>query len=134
MPEPPKITVSSLDLERLSTLLDCLSSLRHPQTPRLRQELSQACVVPAECLPFDTVAMNSWVRFRVLDNGSEFQRLLCYPADCLDRKEHLSILEPAGGALLGLSVGSRMAWVVAEGRLAEVEIVRVDYAPERLGE
>lgn len=134
MSELPSIKVTSLDLERLETLLGCLCPHSHPQAPRLQAELARAEVVAPEHLPFDVVSMNSRVRFRTSDTEQEFECALCYPADVDDQADGISILAPIGSALLGLSVGQSITWPLAEGRLTEVEIIEVSYQPERVGE
>ncbi len=134
MTDLPPIKVTSLDLQRLNTLLDCVSDLSHPGAPRLRQELMRAEIVAPEALPFDVVSMNSRVHFRDCASGEELEYSLCYPADVEGYADRVSILEPLGSALLGLAVGQAITWPLGGSGLLELEIIEVTYQPERVGE
>ncbi len=134
MSELPKITVSSLDLERLETLLEELPPSSNPEIEGLKSELLRANIVDPEEMPPDIVTMNSKVRFVVEDTGREFELTLCYPRDLDGQPDKVSILAPIGSALLGLAVGQRIEWPLPGGKLAHVRIEEVLYQPERAGD
>lgn len=132
--ELPKITVSSLDLERLEALLESLPPSSNPEIEGLRSELLRANILDPEEMPPAVVTMNSKVRFVVEDTGKEFELTLCYPRDIDGRPDKVSILAPIGSALLGLTVGQRIEWPLPGGKKAHVRIEDVIYQPERAGD
>lgn len=134
MSELPSITVSSLDLERLETLLEGVPAHSNPEIEGLRSELLRANIVDPREMPPTVVTMNSKVRFVVEDSGKELELTLCYPRDLDGQPDKVSILAPIGSALLGLAVGQSIEWPLPGGKLARVRIVDVIYQPERAGD
>ncbi|MFO7641836.1 MAG: nucleoside diphosphate kinase regulator [Candidatus Competibacteraceae bacterium] len=134
MSELPKITVSSLDLQRLEALLETVPSSSNPEIEGLKSELLRANIVEPPEMPPTVVTMNSKVRFVVEDTGREFELTLCYPHDLDGQPDKISILAPIGSALLGLAVGQSIEWPLPGGKLAHVLIVDVLYQPERAGD
>jgi regulator of nucleoside diphosphate kinase len=124
MSKPP-ITVSSLDLERLETLLESADGASFPGRPQLQAELD---------LPPNVVSMNSTVKFSIQETGKEFCLTLVYPRDAGSTPNAISIFAPVGSALLGLSVGTELAWPVPGGGSMTVRVAEVVYQPERAGE
>ncbi|MFC5461959.1 nucleoside diphosphate kinase regulator [Massilia niabensis] len=130
----PPIVVSSLDMERLETLLDSLPSAEAGTRDALLGELSRADLVEPQDMPLDVVTMNSRVRF-VLDNASEqFDMSLAYPKDVNGAPDKLSVLTPVGNALLGLRVGDTIDWTRPDGGRFEVTVREIVYQPERAGD
>ncbi len=134
MSELPKITVSSLDLERLEALLEGIPSSSNPEIEGLRAELLRANIVAPEEMPPTVVTMHSKVRFVVVETGKEFELTLCYPRDLDGQPDKISILAPIGSALLGLAVGQSIEWPLPGGKMAHVRIEDVIYQPERAGD
>ncbi|MCL4745856.1 MAG: nucleoside diphosphate kinase regulator [Burkholderiaceae bacterium] len=133
MDKRPEIILTSLDLNRLETLLESLSAVAFPGKTELRAELDRAEVVETKDVPPDVVTMNSKVRF-ALESGEEFCLTLVYPQDMDGSAERISILAPVGSALLGLSAGECIEWPRPGGGLMKVRLVEVVYQPERAGE
>ncbi|MET0983682.1 MAG: nucleoside diphosphate kinase regulator [Telluria sp.] len=130
----PPIVVSSLDMERLETLLDSLPSAQAGTREALLEELSRADLVEPQDMPLDVVTMNSRVRF-VLDQASdEFDMSLAYPKDVNGDPGKLSVLTPVGNALLGLRVGDTIDWTRPDGGRFEVTVREIVYQPERAGD
>jgi regulator of nucleoside diphosphate kinase len=130
----PPIVVSSLDMERLETLLDSLPAAQAGTRDALLEELARADLVEPQDMPSDVVTMNSRVRF-VLDNASdEFDMSLAYPKDVNGAADKLSVLTPVGNALLGLKVGDSIDWTRPDGGLFEVTVREIVYQPERAGD
>ena len=129
----PKITISTLDAERLESLLESLPDGSFPGREALEAELLRADVVPPREVPPTTVTMNSTVRFRVGPDES-FQLTLVYPRDADGSADRISVLAPVGSALLGLSQGDEMEWPKPGGGSIKVVIEEVTYQPERAGE
>ncbi len=133
MSKKPPITVSSLDLERLETLIESTPDTAFPGKAALLDELGRATVLEPEQMPPDVVTMNSTVRFSVADSGKEFELTLVYPRDA-GGEGRISVLAPVGGALLGLSVGAALEWTLPDGQNTTVRVSAITYQPERAGE
>jgi|TARA_R110000851_G_scaffold181511_1_gene329356 regulator of nucleoside diphosphate kinase len=61
----PKIVISSLDADRLDTLLGSVPDGTFPGKAELEAELARAEIVEPKKIPSTVVSMNSTVRFRV---------------------------------------------------------------------
>jgi regulator of nucleoside diphosphate kinase len=129
----PKIIMSSLDAERLESLLESLPDGSFPGRAALEAELLRAEVVDPKAVPPTVVTMNSTVRFRV-GPEEDFQLTLVYPRDANGSADRISVLAPVGSALLGLSQGDEMEWPKPGGGTVKVRIEEVTYQPERAGE
>jgi regulator of nucleoside diphosphate kinase len=134
MNERPKITVSSVDVERLERMIDSLRDDQFPGKDDLLDELDRADVVAPEAMPGNIVTMNSTVRFRVESSGKEFSFTLVYPQKEGSTEGTISILTPVGAALLGLAEGDQIAWPRPGGGMLSVQIIAITYQPERVGE
>lgn len=133
MPKPP-LTVSSLDLERLETLLQTSAGASFPGRSQLQAELDRADIVEPAEMPPQVVTMNSTVKFSIQETGKDFCLTLVYPRDAGSTPNAISIFAPVGSALLGLSVGNELAWPVPGGACMTVRVAEVTYQPERSGE
>lgn len=134
MSRKPPITLSSLDLERLETLIEATPDHAFPGKDALLEELGRATVLAPEQMPPDVVTMNSTVRFSVADSDREFRLTLVYPRDAAGGNERISVLAPVGSALLGLSAGDALDWPLPGGETTTVRVIEVTYQPERAGE
>lgn len=113
--EKPAIILSKDDYERLDNLISGLPPARQEELAALQDELDRAELVDAAQLPADVVRLGSEVRFRNEASGEEIQRRLGFPAEVgKTATETISILSPAGSALLGLSVGQTINWRVGD--------------------
>jgi len=130
----PQVIISSLDAERLETLIQSLPSNAFPGKDDLEAELARATVVEPKDMPATVVTMNSTVRFEVDSSREEFCLTLVYPRDVDASGEKISILAPVGSALLGLSQGDEIEWPKPGGGMLRVRIKEVTYQPERSGE
>ncbi len=131
---PPGVILSSVDASRLEKLLESLSARSFPGKDALEAELARASIVEPKDMPPDVVTMNSEVRFRVLNSGSERCLRLVYPKDADDTGRTVSVLAPVGSALLGLSCGDEIDWPTPDGGTVSVHIEEVIWQPERAGE
>lgn len=93
------------------------------QADDLLYELGRAAVVQDKALPPDVVRMESAV-VASIDGGNPEQFWLSYPHDV--GPNGLSILSPAGTALLGLRVGQSMKWTDRDGKIHEVRVIAVN--------
>lgn len=120
----PPITVSSRDLERIEDLLASISHKNLPGAAALRSELDRADIVEPHEVPSGLVTMNSSVLFRDETTMAEYGMTLVYPSPD-NPPGAVSVLAPAGSALLGLSTGQSIAWQVPGGRKLRLKILRV---------
>lgn len=134
MEKKPGIILSSLDYDRLESLLDSLPDQAFPGKRGLQAELDRAEVVEPREVPPGVVTMNSTVRFALEDTGEEFSLTLVYPRDAQGKSDRISVLAPVGSALLGLSTGEHIEWPGPGGKSIRVRIVEVVFQPERAGE
>ena len=134
MNENPSITISSLDADRLETLIDSLPDGAFPGRDALEAEVARAEIVEPKDLPPTVVTMNSTVHFEVESSSESFCLTLVYPKDVDDSGKTISILAPVGSALLGLSQGDSIAWPKPGSGELRVRIKEVTYQPERAGE
>ena len=130
----PTITVSSLDAERLETLIANLPPDESAQHDGLLEEIARARVVEPQDMPPGVVTMNSTVRFQIDEPAEQFCLTLSYPKDMPQIEDGISVLTPIGTALLGLSVGDSIDWPRRDGHLVKVRLLEVLYQPERAGQ
>lgn len=130
----PKIIISSLDAERLESLLENLPKGAFPGKVQLEAELLRAEILEPKQMPDNVVTMNSTVRFKVLTSGEDFTYTLVYPKDMDASSNKISVLAPVGSALLGLTQGDEIEWPAPGGGTIQVRIEEVVFQPERAGE
>lgn len=108
-PGLPTITVSTRDSDRLYALLDRLDEPADV-IDALYHELERARILLPEEMPDDVVTLGSRARFENDTTGKEQTLTLLLPAELDGTPGQVSILAPAGAALLGLKVGDRIDW------------------------
>ena len=133
MERKPNITLSSLDLDRIESLLEKNNS-QFPGRDALEAELDRADVLDPAEIPANVVTMNSTVQFTIVETGKEFCLTLVYPRDMDGSTDRLSIFAPVGSALLGLAVGDELAWPGPGGKPMTVKVKAIVYQPESAGE
>ncbi|AQM20771.1 nucleoside diphosphate kinase regulator [Vibrio anguillarum] len=126
------VLVSSLDMDRISALLDGMPKLT-PELEKLEAELDRATIVAPQEMPNNVVSMNSTVRFKFIDSDEVIEKNLVYPHE-VKSSQDISVFAPVGSALLGLAVGQQLSWPMPGGRERVIEILDVVYQPERDGE
>ena len=130
----PEITISSLDADRLFSLIESLPDNSFAGKPELEMELARANVVAPELISPTIVTMNSTVKFVIESTKEEFELTLVYPKDIDSSGKKISILAPVGSALLGLTQGDEIEWPKPGGGLLKVKLSEVVFQPERAGE
>ena len=133
MERKPNITLSSLDLERIETLLEKNTS-QFPGRDALEAELDRADVLDPEDMPSNVVTMNSTVRFTMLETNKTNTLTLVYPKDMDGSADKVSIFAPVGIALLGLSVGDELKMPSPTGHQVTVRVDAIEFQPESSGE
>lgn len=136
MTKKPKITISTLDLERIEALLDTMPATSFPEKQALEEELSRANLVAPRDIPDNVVTMNSTVIFKETQTGKTYSLTLVYPKDVNKVSDYqpISVFAPVGSALLGLSIGDDIEWPKPGGGLTKLHIERIIYQPERAGD
>ena len=134
MTRKPQIIISSLDLDRIESLLAALPASAFPGKADLEAELDRADVVEPAQMPANVVTMNSTVQFEILETGKDFRLTLVYPRDIDGSADRVSIFAPIGSALLGMSVGDELAWPGPGGKAMTVRVTNIIFQPENAGE
>ncbi len=130
------IIITEHDMSRLKSLLQAVktgNSTNQEHLKKLDEELAQAKVVDPKLVPGDVVTMNSKVRFKDLEEGSDHVYSLVFPAEADTGKSRLSILAPIGAALLGYRVGDIIEWPIPSGTKS-LRIEEIIYQPEAAGD
>lgn len=133
----PQIIVNELDLARIEKLLSAPQYEDLETADALIEELERAEVLPPRQIPPGVVTLNSRVRFVDLSTGRESEKTLVYPGavgGLGGAADALSILAPIGCALLGLSEGQEIDWLLPRGTRARLRVEKVLYQPEAAGE
>ncbi|MFH0274182.1 nucleoside diphosphate kinase regulator [Vibrio jasicida] len=123
------ITVTSDDYNNICRLLDNIPNFTD-ELLKLEEEIDRALIVEPHEISSDIVTMNSKVTFKFLGEEEHIQKVLVYPNQVKDNS-HISILAPIGMALIGLSVGQRIDWILPNGNKKTIEILDVVFQPER---
>jgi regulator of nucleoside diphosphate kinase len=129
----PDLTITRLDLTRLSSVLDSMGSLHEDASDRLHEELQRATVVASEDVPPDVVTMNSRVLYRDESGSLGREVTLVYPDAADAARQRVSILSPLGSALLGLRVGQAIEWDLPNGQRKRYRVLALPYQPEAHG-
>ena len=101
------------------------------RTRLLRQKLTRAVVVPSYEIPYQTITMHSEFLLKDLDTGGVRAYTLAYPDEAPGRNT-LSVMSPAGGALLGRQDLDEVAWEGPAGR-TRCRVEAVLFQPEAAG-
>jgi regulator of nucleoside diphosphate kinase len=96
----------------------------------LAAALRSAIVVPPERIPPDVVTMRSRLVLKDVESGHRREAVLVYPEEARACAGRVSVLSALGVALLGLSVGTLVAWPLPSGRTAVLRVESVRYQPE----
>jgi regulator of nucleoside diphosphate kinase len=122
----PAIKIEKRDFEHLDILIGSVT--RSPTADVmdfLSEELVRAEIVENGHLPDTIVGMRSYVTFRDEESGVERTVTLVYPSEKSRHSDGVSILTPAGSALIGLSEGHSIAYRGADGRPRRITVVKV---------
>ncbi|HCG8619837.1 TPA: nucleoside diphosphate kinase regulator [Vibrio parahaemolyticus] len=131
MSENNSIYISSLDMNRITALLDKMPNIA-AELVELEAELDRAIVLEPEEMPSNVVTMNSTVEFKFAGEERTMTKTLVYPSE-LKSSDDISIFAPVGSALIGLSVGQKLDWPMPNKQVKTIEIVDITYQPERCG-
>ncbi len=133
MQQLPSLTITRADAERLDALLGTYAWGRTGRADIiqfLNHELDRAVIVNSSQITPDVVTMNSKVRFRDEINGTLHEVTLVFPADEDLSSARLSVLSPAGSALLGVRVGQTITFQLAANPCRSLTVLTVNHEPE----
>lgn len=128
---------TSTAFDRQLTKLDAVRLLKligSGAAPKLADILDEAEVVPGPAIPRDVVTMNAKFIVRDLATGQRQVRVLCYPEDADPAQGRISVLSPAGVAMLGLPAGATAHWHGPAGAACGARIEEVLFQPEAAGD
>jgi regulator of nucleoside diphosphate kinase len=120
--------LTELDFIRLKKFVDANA------TPQLHELLHEAEVVPGPAIPADVVTMYAQFIIRDLALRRRQVLVLCYPDDAEPATGYVSVLSPAGMALIGRPVGSEARWLSPGGEESVVTIEGILFQPESTGD
>lgn len=99
----------------------------------LSKELKRALVVPSTEIPADVITMNSRVVLREKSKASKLNLTLVYPREANVNEHKISVLAPAGSAILGCRVGEEVSWPVGSRTISYL-VEEILYQPEAAGD
>ncbi len=121
----PPIAISRRDVERLSRLADIAGEKFPSASEFLAREVERAHVIEDfETLP-GLVGMGSEVEFRDDITGQIRRVKLVYPEDAGKNPATVSVLTPAGAALIGLSVSQSIEFRTPSGGWRSLTVLSV---------
>lgn len=127
--EQAPITVSENDYERIDSLLDKTGD-NATGIRELQDELARANIVASDQMPPEVATMNSTVHFENVETGKRFELALVYPHEIDGSPGKISILAPAGSALLGLAVEQIIHWQGPGDNPLKLRVLEVHDQPE----
>lgn len=126
----PSIVVTSQDFDRVQ---EAMVSATGSSVDRLDTELARARIVDPKDIPPNLVTMNSRVTYENMKSRERHTVRLVYPRYANAGESQISVLAPLGSALLGLSEGQEIEWVMPGG-IRRIKILEVVYQPEAAGD
>lgn len=120
----PAIHVTAQEHDQLCALIDALAD-PSPGALLLGQELDRATIVGPGYRGRPFVKLNSQVDYEDLATGQTRRLRVVLPADARIEDNAVSVLSPAGAALMGLHAGQSMHWEVADGRTQTLKVLAV---------
>lgn len=132
-PRPP-IKIGSRDFARIEQLIESPEWRDQPASQALLDELQRAEVLAPEEMPADVVTMNSTVTCVDETTGAEHQFTLSFPHEANVNEGRVSVMAPAGSALIGLSVGQHIDWRRPDGGMLRLRLTGIRYQPEAAGD
>jgi regulator of nucleoside diphosphate kinase len=127
-PNSGERTLTELDFQRLHKFTAAGAM------PLLASLLDEADVVPARAISADVVTMYAQFVVRELKVQRRQILVVCYPTDADPAKGYISVLSPAGMALIGLPVGGIARWVGPGGEESVAQIEGILFQPEASGD
>lgn len=118
--------------ERLLATADALLLRQWGQAQRhedIVDLLDEAQIVPSEALPPDAVSLGASVELEDLASGQRHTLVPCAPEHSAPAQGRVSVLSPAGLALMGLRVGDTARWHNPSGADGAARVIAVHPPP-----
>lgn len=127
----PDVVLVKTDHDRLRARLVRRWPILHWQAVEfLMRKLDRATVVESAELPPGTVTMYSVVEYRDEADGAARVAQLVYPGEERFNDNGLSVLTPAGAALIGQREGQSISYLADGGTRKTITILKILYQPE----
>lgn len=127
-------TLTELDHTRVSRLLGRSGAGVPASAEAIQEMLDNSEVVPSPEVPHTVVTMYSRVLLDDASDGTSFEVTLCYPQDADASAGKVSVLSPAGAALLGLRAGAVARWHGPGGDERVARVASILFQPEAAGD
>lgn len=130
-----ELLVSALDAEALAPIVGDrrrTDRFEAAAADALADVLMDARMVPHDRLPADRVAINSRVTYCTEPRGEPRTVTLVHPDDANASEGRISVLSPAGRALLGRNPGAVSSIGVPGGRAMAIRVLEVERSPDVL--
>lgn len=125
-----EIMITDVDLQRLQDALG--AAAESAPLEALVPELGQARIIPSEDTPPDLVTIDSRLELRDIHTDESQTCTLVCRSEADGVEPAISVLTPAGLALLGRRAGDCVGWW-ADSALQMAQIDRLLYQPEAAG-
>ncbi|MBN1398933.1 MAG: nucleoside diphosphate kinase regulator [Bacteroidetes bacterium] len=130
------IYITDSDMKRLRALVSS-QEIQNNEYGRLllnlKNELDRAVVVASEEIPNNIITMNSQIHLTDLDKDEEIVFTLVFPGKADFENNRISVLTPAGTAIIGCKVDDIIDFEVPSGR-TRLRINKILFQPEAVGD
>lgn len=124
----PKILLDKTVASRLEAMTSTLMRRSPELAERLTEEIARAKLIAPEKLRENVVTIGSEVTYRDMATDRVRTVTLVFPEDADMEQNRISVLTPAGLALLGFSEGAVIRWHMRAHEPRELEIIKVSFA------
>lgn len=123
----PVIVLTTIDYDRLSSLVETAADSSPEVYDYLSEELERATVVRSDEIAPTVVTMNARVTFRDESTGQSRTVTLVYPQDADLAAGKVSILTPIGAALIGVAQGQSICWYTRQAEAKTLTVLEVSH-------
>ncbi len=121
----PPIRITESDLGRLEKLLESQAAQNTPGIEALEAEIDRAEIVDDEAAMGAFISLGATATFLDELTNKTYEMTLVLPHEADSSNGKISILAPAGSALLGLSAGHVISWQIPGGRSLQLRVLKV---------
>lgn len=128
----PTLYLTELDMTRLERLAGRSGTASLAEM--LESLLERAAIVAPDAIPRDVVTMHSRVVCALEGDAGPRQWALVYPDEADLEAGRLSVLSPAGQALLGARAGQTVSYRMPNGGEQKMTVLELAFQPEANGQ
>jgi regulator of nucleoside diphosphate kinase len=128
----PTLYLTELDVTRLERMAGRMGAASLAEM--LDSLLDRAAIVAPEAIPRDVVTMHSSVVCALEGEPEPRRWALVYPDEADFDAGRLSVLSPAGQALLGARAGQTVSYRLPNGREQKMTVLELTFQPEANGQ